>query len=71
VFELVFFLCKSGNKFIKNKKSTVFEKKMKKDVKKLEKEKIIFMKFVPRRSTFKWTSNKIGNHRAGQRCFCL
>jgi len=33
--------------------------------KKLKKEKIIFVKFAPKRSTPKWTSNKTGNAKKG------
>jgi len=37
-----------------------------KKVKKLEKEKtIIFVKFAPKRSALKWTSNKMGNAKKG------
>jgi len=37
------------------------ERRKKYKLVKLEKEKIIFVKFAPNRSAPKWTSNKIGN----------
>jgi len=36
-----------------------------KKLKQKAKEKIIFIKFTPKRSTLKWTSNKMGNAKKG------
>jgi len=61
---------------INKKYSTVFEKKKKTEkdgkfifinekIEKRKKQKIIFVKLVPKRSAPKWTSNKIGNAKKG------
>jgi len=59
---------------INTKSLTVFEKKLKKmenffyklkKLKKKAKEKIIFVKFTPKRSAPKWIRNKMGNAKKG------